>query len=113
MPTALHDVRSQGQSGKHMLAWSFSGFDPSRTYAVASGFLMWRKGDGPSPNSPKRKRLPTAAASWLFLWRHLDRDMRRGANHLNAPSRSNTPERFQHQEEFLRKHGGTSSCQLI
>src|SRR6266403_1077051 len=38
---------------------------------------------------------------------------RRGANHLNAPSRSNTPERFQHQEEFLRKHGGTSSGQLI
>jgi hypothetical protein len=29
MPTALRDVRSQGQSGKHMLAWSFSGFDPT------------------------------------------------------------------------------------
>jgi len=28
MPTALRDVRSQGQSGKHLLAWSFSGFDP-------------------------------------------------------------------------------------
>src|SRR5260370_7344503 len=28
MPTALRDVRSQGHSGKHMLAWSFSGFDP-------------------------------------------------------------------------------------
>jgi hypothetical protein len=28
MPTALRDVRSQGQSGKHMLALSFSGFDP-------------------------------------------------------------------------------------
>jgi hypothetical protein len=30
MPTALRDVRSQGQSGKHMLALSFSAFDPSR-----------------------------------------------------------------------------------
>jgi hypothetical protein len=28
MPTALRDVRSQGQRGKHMLALSFSGFDP-------------------------------------------------------------------------------------
>src|SRR5437016_7794723 len=28
MPTALRDVRSQGQGGKHMLASSFSGFDP-------------------------------------------------------------------------------------
>src|SRR5258707_6192850 len=27
MPTALRDVRFQGQSGKHMLASSFSGFD--------------------------------------------------------------------------------------
>jgi hypothetical protein len=31
MPTALRNVRSQGQSGKHMLAGSFSGFDPKRT----------------------------------------------------------------------------------
>ena len=28
MPTALRDVRSQGQSGKHLLALSFSGLDP-------------------------------------------------------------------------------------
>src|SRR6266403_351391 len=27
MRTALRDVRSQGQSGKHLLALSFSGFD--------------------------------------------------------------------------------------
>jgi hypothetical protein len=32
MPTALRDVRSQGQSGKHVLASSFSGFDPNRTF---------------------------------------------------------------------------------
>jgi hypothetical protein len=31
MPTALRNVRSQGQSGKHMLAGSFSGFDPTQT----------------------------------------------------------------------------------
>src|SRR5260370_37927030 len=33
MPTALRDVRSQGQSGKHMIELSFSGFDPFRTSA--------------------------------------------------------------------------------
>ena len=31
MPTAVRDVRSQGQSGKHILAVSFSGLDPNRT----------------------------------------------------------------------------------
>jgi hypothetical protein len=31
MPTALGNVRSQGRSGKHLLALSFSGFDPEKT----------------------------------------------------------------------------------
>jgi hypothetical protein len=31
MPTAVRDVRSRGQSGKHILAVSFSGFDPTQT----------------------------------------------------------------------------------
>jgi hypothetical protein len=31
MPTALRDVRSQGQSRKHVLALSFSAFDPEET----------------------------------------------------------------------------------
>jgi hypothetical protein len=31
MPTTLRDVRFQGQSGKHLLGLSFSGFDPERT----------------------------------------------------------------------------------
>jgi hypothetical protein len=31
MPTLFRNVRSQGQSGKHLLALSFSGFDPRRT----------------------------------------------------------------------------------
>jgi hypothetical protein len=30
-------VRSWGQSGKHMLAMSFSGFDPTETLAAARG----------------------------------------------------------------------------
>jgi hypothetical protein len=28
------DVRYQGQSGKHLLALSFSGFDPKRTFGA-------------------------------------------------------------------------------
>jgi hypothetical protein len=32
----LRDVRSQGQSGKHLLALSFSGFAPTRTSASIS-----------------------------------------------------------------------------
>jgi hypothetical protein len=31
MPTALRNVRYRRQSGKHLLAWSFSGFDPTQT----------------------------------------------------------------------------------
>ena len=34
MPTTLRDVRFRGQSGKHMLALSFSGFDPIRKSAT-------------------------------------------------------------------------------
>lgn len=69
--------------------------------------LAFMKGRG--SKTRRRKRPPTEAASSLFPWRHLDRDMRRGANHLNASIRNKAPECFQHQEEFLRKHGGTSS----
>jgi hypothetical protein len=32
MPSALRNVRFEGQSGKHMLASSFSGLDPKRTW---------------------------------------------------------------------------------
>jgi hypothetical protein len=31
MPTALLNVRAQGQTGKHMLALRFSDFDPTAT----------------------------------------------------------------------------------
>ena len=34
MPTALSDVRSQGQSGKNLLALRFSGFDPTETSSL-------------------------------------------------------------------------------
>jgi hypothetical protein len=34
MATALRNVRSQAQSGKHVLALSFSVFDPTRTLAL-------------------------------------------------------------------------------
>jgi len=33
MPTAMRAVRSRGQSRKHILAVSLSGFDPKRTFA--------------------------------------------------------------------------------
>jgi len=33
MPTVFRDVRFQEQSGKHLLALSFSGFDPNQTLA--------------------------------------------------------------------------------
>jgi hypothetical protein len=32
MPIALRYVRFRGQSGKHLLVLSFSGFDPKRTW---------------------------------------------------------------------------------
>jgi hypothetical protein len=38
MLTTLRDVRFQGQSGKHMLAGSFSGFDG----ALHSGNTFWK-----------------------------------------------------------------------
>jgi hypothetical protein len=34
MPTPLRNVRSQGQTGNHVLALSFSGFDPTETLAA-------------------------------------------------------------------------------
>src|SRR5258706_15504808 len=37
MPTVFRDVRFQGQSGKHLLALSFSGFDPGRVKTCARG----------------------------------------------------------------------------
>ena len=41
MPTTLRDVRFRGQSGKHMPALSFSGFDPSETSVLISPEVGW------------------------------------------------------------------------
>jgi hypothetical protein len=37
MPKYLGDVRCWVNSEKHMLAWSFSGFDPKRSPSAAGG----------------------------------------------------------------------------
>ncbi len=42
MPSALSDVRSWGQSGKHVLAMSFSGFDPQETFCFSAIFYCAR-----------------------------------------------------------------------
>src|SRR5258707_2072106 len=42
MPTTLRDVRFRGQSGKHVLALSFSGFDPERTSILSEGTILAR-----------------------------------------------------------------------
>jgi hypothetical protein len=48
MPTAMRDVRSRGQSGKHILAVSFSGFDPTETSSLitceAGAICSWLAG---------------------------------------------------------------------
>jgi hypothetical protein len=48
MPTALRNVRCCEKSGKHLLALSFSGFDPQqtsrrRTTLPMSGYLMFNE----------------------------------------------------------------------
>jgi len=45
MTTALRNVRSRGQSGKHLLALSSSDFDPTRTFAI--GRYHWRQQESP------------------------------------------------------------------
>jgi hypothetical protein len=53
MPTALRDVRSQGQSGKHLLTLSFSGFDPARVET----FFVPQKLHATGRDGPRRDRL--------------------------------------------------------
>jgi len=40
MLTALRNVCFLGQSGKHMLAWSFSGFDPGCVKTLAAAMIL-------------------------------------------------------------------------
>ena len=42
-PPTLRDVRFRGQSGKHLLALSFSGFDPTQTWDLGQGEIGLRK----------------------------------------------------------------------
>jgi hypothetical protein len=44
MPTAMRDVRSRGQSGKHILAVSLSGFDPELNSRPSRLFFGWFTG---------------------------------------------------------------------
>jgi hypothetical protein len=69
----MRDVRSQGQSGKHILAVSFSGFDPKRLSSVklfcSAGFFLFdhlvverEHGDGSSrPSALAALRLITSS----------------------------------------------------
>jgi hypothetical protein len=50
MPTALRDVRFQGQSGKHLLVLSFSGFDPQQKAVRSSRALFLSRCRGESNN---------------------------------------------------------------
>jgi hypothetical protein len=61
MPTAMRDVRSRGQSGKHILAVSFSEFDPKETLrANFDRLIPLAKGEG------HRMRTPMlSVAEWL------------------------------------------------
>jgi hypothetical protein len=61
MPTTLRDVRFRGQSGKHMLALSFSGFDPERTLDHATESAGDALGQCEIPLGPK---------SWLVRLNH-------------------------------------------
>src|ERR1700694_1561479 len=63
MPTALRDVRSQGQSGKHMLALSFSGFDPFATSGGAPCCACQVRRSAPYPLKSPEPMLSTKNAA--------------------------------------------------
>jgi hypothetical protein len=68
MPTLFRNVRSQGQSGKHVLALSFSGFDPNATSSALSTALSQQPslvGQKHGPDHPIIGRLRLAASSQL------------------------------------------------
>jgi hypothetical protein len=46
MPIALRNVRSQGQSGKHMLSLSFSVFDPNESLDAWNEGVLHAAGQG-------------------------------------------------------------------
>src|SRR5260370_7066683 len=68
MPTALRDVRSQGQSGKHLLALSFSGFDPTRTLGLPAFQPNWAV-----CCSPLRRKVLESSVCWGIAMLSADR----------------------------------------
>src|SRR5258708_1929080 len=72
MPATLRDVRFQGQSGKHMLASSFSGFD-SRTF----GLKEYASISGPEPVLPLLIALILAEVGRLSVLHPPDVDLRK------------------------------------
>ena len=63
MPKRLGNVRYWMNSGKHMLALSFSGFDPTRTYALATAGLKVGDIVALSPSHPF-----TTFDKWRLIW---------------------------------------------
>jgi hypothetical protein len=58
MPTAMRDVRSRGQSGKHILAVSLSGFDPGCVKTPMPNFRL----EFPSRFRSSRNQIALAAS---------------------------------------------------
>jgi proteasome lid subunit RPN8/RPN11 len=50
VPTVSGNVRVQEQSGRHMLVWSFSAFDPKRTSCRPVVLMHNHPGGGPIPS---------------------------------------------------------------
>src|SRR6267142_902171 len=78
MPTAMRDVRSRGQSGKHILAVSLSGFDPRQTFLMSSYRVLRRKQSRKGEFAMRRAVLicavlavlsPTCAEAAERVWR--------------------------------------------
>jgi len=79
MPTVFRDVRFQGQSGKHLLALSFSGFDPQRS-------CIWRV-----QGTARRRALQRAVHRWRIISdnaRALPRDDRGNTRPSGPPRHS-------------------------
>src|SRR5258708_10532107 len=65
MPTALRNVRCWVNSGKHLLALSFSGFDPQQSFWASRLNLLigWQNGRSSHPSGDE----PRAAANALSI----------------------------------------------
>ncbi len=70
MPTVFRDVRSRGQSGKHVLALSFSGFDRGR---VKTFFLPQKlQAAGRDPRGRDRLSIFLLYRGWSQSGRNLE-----------------------------------------